>query len=91
MPVTISDKDFSTLMNRIGRIERLLTQDHKPKGWVKVGIVQQLTGWDKAGLKKARENGLVKYKDTGNRELLYQLESIDKIWLKNYQHTANGN
>ena len=71
---------LTRLEKRLERIERHLNV--KPKStWVKISIIQDLTGWDKEGMRKARINGLVKQR-RGSNGIEYLLESINPIFLK---------
>lgn len=65
---------------RLVRLERIMLKPAK-KTFVKVSIVQELTGWNAAFLRKARENGLVQYREE-DRKFSYLLESIDEKFIK---------
>lgn len=56
----------------------------KPNTWVRVQWIIDLTGWNKFKLRDARKQGLIEYRKEGN-EYLYNLESINPIFLKNHK------
>ena len=76
------------------RVDEKLTHflnREKKKNWVKVVVVQKVTGWGKAFLRTARENGLVEVRE--KRELVdgkekvvleYLLESIPEILIRKF-------
>jgi hypothetical protein len=66
-----------------GKLSALLQEVKKPpvETWVKVSIIQSLTGWDKEGMRTARMNGLVKMKREKG-EIFYLLESLNEIFIK---------
>lgn len=68
------------LEKRLERIERHLNVKPK-KTWVKAGIIQELTLWDKEGMRRARMNGLVEQRK-GSNGIEYLLESIHPSFLK---------
>ncbi len=52
-----------TILKKLDRIERLLDNGHKKKAtWISVGFVKQLTLWNKEDMRRARDNGLIKWK-----------------------------
>lgn len=61
------------------KLDQLINQQNK-KTWVKVSIITEVTGWNGDFLRKARENGLVKYRDNNGYE--YLLESINPLFIK---------
>ena len=72
--------DTEEILKRLDRIERHLNTKPK-KTWVKVSVIQQLTGWDARFLEKARINGLVTQRKGANG-IEYLLESIHPNFLK---------
>lgn len=68
------------------KLDQLLKQRSK-KTWVSVGIITDITGWDKEYMRKARENGLVKFKNEDG-SFKYLLESIPEIFI-NKKAVAN--
>lgn len=58
------------------------TKKAEPETWVKSSVISMVTGWDKYGMKTARENGYVKFvKDApGKPGFWYLLESVNPIW-----------
>jgi hypothetical protein len=76
------------LKAKLDRIEKKLSflvsqrkAESRKKTWVKVSVVQDLTGWNREKLRQMREHGLIAYQrnETG---MWYQLESIHPIFLK---------
>lgn len=49
--------------------------------WVKVGVVKELTGWDKKKMQRARENNLIKQRKD-DKGIWYLLESIHEMFIK---------
>lgn len=72
------------IIQRLDRIERKLSfiASEKKKTWVKVGFVTDLTGWDHEKMRQAREQGLVEFKDDATKGRLYNLDSINPIFIK---------
>jgi hypothetical protein len=72
----------------IERIERklsMLMQEQKQKKsetWVKASVITKLTGWNFNGMKKARENGYVQYKEDKETGFWYLVESLNPVHLK---------
>jgi hypothetical protein len=50
--------------------------------WVRVSVITEVTGWDKAKLRKARLNNLVLTRKTVDNRIEYLLESINPMFLK---------
>ncbi len=68
------------IIKRLERIERHLAV--KPKStWVKVSVIQELTGWNSRFMEKARINGLVKQRKSANG-IEYLLESVNPMFIK---------
>ncbi len=64
------------------KLTTLLTRNEQPKATlVKMGIVRELTGLDKEGLRRARNNNLLKQVKTP-KGIFYELETINPIILK---------
>lgn len=78
------DNDLKTQLDRIERKLSMLMQERKKGGWVTAPVVAKLTGWDKYGLYKARQNGYVQYKKQDGK-FLYDVESIHPIHFKKEQ------
>jgi len=70
---------FKSLHEKI----KLLTEKAEKRSWVKVGFIMQVTGWDAQGMRKARENGLVKRRRSKEKGIEYLLESIPDMFIKN--------
>ena len=79
--MTIAEREIVDINKRLKRIESILENKHSKRTWVKVSIVQELTGWDKFFLQKARENGLIKFKEEDGK-FTYLLESIPEVFIK---------
>ena len=63
------------------KLTTLLSQAPK-KTWVGPGIITDLTGWDREGLRKARRNNVIETRSKDNR-IEYYLESLPKVFIKN--------
>ena len=76
-----------TLEERLERLERKidglsrLIKDMKRPYWVRVGVITALTGWNKEGMRAARENGYVNYKEKDGSHW-YDLNSIHSKFIK---------
>jgi hypothetical protein len=86
-----NDMTLTDVMRYLKRIDEKLTtllnrEQGKTKTWVKVSIVQELTGWDNERLKKARANGLINFrKDKAKRIFEYDINSIHPLFIKKAQ------
>lgn len=76
------EQDVKTQIKRMDAKLTAILNRPKKQTWVKVGIVQDLTGWNKRALEKARENNLVQFKKEGT-SMLYLLESIPELFIIN--------
>jgi hypothetical protein len=74
--------DLATLDRKIDRLTRLIeAQRPKAKTWVKVSVIQELTGWEGSSkMRWARENGLVQAEKTADG-FMYQLESLNPLFI----------
>ena len=64
------------------KLTTLLERKEQPKvTLVKMGIVRELTGLDKEGMRRARDNNLLKQVKT-EAGIFYELETINPIILK---------
>ncbi len=77
--MTSIEEDILRVEKKVDRLYNLLSVPKK-QTWVKAYIVQDLTGWDKFFMQKARQNGLVKFRND-NGKFTYLLESIDDRFL----------
>lgn len=71
---------------RLERLERKIDLLLKEKGaakatWVKASVIADLTGWDKEGLRKARNYGYVEHRKE-NGKFLYNLDSLNERMIK---------
>lgn len=71
----------TALLKRIDAKLTALLNRPKEENWVKVGVIQRLTGWDARDLDTMRKNGLIKMRKTENG-FEYLLQSIPEIFLK---------
>lgn len=72
---------LESIDQRLSRIEKLIRNSQpKKQTWVKVSIITALTNWSKEDMRKARENGLVKFK-VEDGSFKYLLESIPDNFL----------
>lgn len=60
----------------------LQSQRKLSETWANAAWVFSITGWDKATLKRAREQHLIRFKETEKSTYLYLLESIPEILKK---------
>lgn len=77
-------KEFDRLHRKLNLIienQNAVADASAKKTWVKVGVIQKLTGWGKRDLEVARKNGLVKVvRRKGQIE--YLLESLNPMYIK---------
>lgn len=79
--LTAEDRKLLTDFNRgIAWLKHQQLQEKK-RQWVKVSNIQELTGWDKEGLRRARENGLIDWKKDENG-IWYDILSINSLLIK---------
>jgi hypothetical protein len=78
---------LTRMQQQLDRMERTLSvlrkelmQEKKKETWVKAQVITELTGWDFNGMKKARENGYIQYKNTDG--FWYLLESLHPVHIK---------
>lgn len=55
---------------------------NKKKTWVKVIVIQKITGWDKDMLEVMRENNVLEYRKTDKGTYEYCLESVPDNLIK---------
>jgi hypothetical protein len=67
-----------TLDERISRLEKIAFR--KTQTWVKASVIMEITFWDKEGMRKAREQNLIKWKKENG--FYYLLESLPEIFIK---------
>lgn len=67
---------------RIDRKLSLLVQEKNKVRWVRAPVISKMTGWDKNGMRRARENRYVVYKEDEDGKFLYNPDSIHPIHLK---------
>lgn len=76
----MSDTLLQEIRKTLERIERGMRESRK-KTWVKVGFIQQLTGWNKDKLKQMRESGVLKTKKD-DKGMWYDLDSVPDVFIK---------
>lgn len=72
------------LLERLDRIERklsMLMQEKKKETWVKAPVITGMTGWDGNKMRRARENGYIKFKKD-NGCFFYDVESLHSVHIK---------
>jgi hypothetical protein len=78
----ISIEEIGTRLLRAEKeIERLKRTASKPSKWVKVGAIQEVTGWNKERLRRARVNGEVEMRRRDG-EIWYNISSIHPVMIK---------
>ncbi|HTE27055.1 hypothetical protein [Flavitalea sp.] len=78
------DAETKAYFERINKKLSLLIDQKNTQTWVSVSWVVDLTGWDNQRMRMAREQGIVKFKKADTGGYLYLIESIPKLFLKNY-------
>lgn len=80
--MTLSDEHINVIKEFNRSVAYLKQRDRKQKAqYVKVGFITDLTGWNPERLRKARRDGLVKFKKEGT-QFWYDPNSIDPIFHK---------
>lgn len=76
--------DIEGYVKRIdGKLSLIIDAQNNPKKtWVKVSVIQELTGWDNKWLRKARDNKIVEYRHSKENGLQYCIESIPLVFIK---------
>lgn len=75
------------LLQTVNEKLSMLLRNQSRETWVKVHVVQRLTGWDKRDLQMARDENLVKFKsvmsegENPKQIFMYVLESIPPAFL----------
>lgn len=74
----------TAIKQQLDRIERKLSviSAEKKKTWVKVSWITEATGWDREKMRQAREQGLVEWKDDAKMGRVYNLDSINPLFIK---------
>lgn len=75
---TLTDTDRKILADHTRALNRYVDYERTAKRketWVKVGIIRQLTGWDKEKMRNARLFGTVVFKKEGG-VFFYLVESV---------------
>lgn len=81
MPREITIEAIDRRLARIENILAKMSEGKKGESWAKVGFVYELTGWDREKMRRAREQGLIRYKDT-DQGRVYDLNSIPLQFIK---------
>lgn len=79
------DADVKREFDRLHRELKSLKQEQGRATWVSCSWVSDVTGWNKGKLQKARQQGIVEFKDSPGGGYLYKLESIPEIFIKQKQ------
>jgi len=58
---------------------------HQKSTWVSASWLMEITGWSKRKLQSAREQGIVEHKKSNGGGMLYKLESLPEIFIKQKQ------
>jgi hypothetical protein len=62
-------------------VEKLVEQDNKPV-WVKVSFVKEKTGWSNEKMRQARNLALIEWRKDEVHGFLYNIKSLDPIFIK---------
>ncbi|MHA4844468.1 hypothetical protein ACX0G7_09900 [Flavitalea antarctica] len=81
------DNDLKKYLDRINQKVSLILENQNKETWVSVGWIHDLTGWDNQRMRRARDQGIIKWKKDGTH-FLYLLESIPPQFIIN-QHEKN--
>ncbi len=76
------DPEIKREFDRLHREIKSLKETQVKSTWVSPSWVTDLTGWNKEKLRMARQQGIVKYKESEGGGYLYQLESIPEHFIK---------
>ncbi len=79
------DSDIKRELEKIHREIKALREVQTRATWVSPSWITDLTGWNKEKLRMARQQGIVKYKESDGGGYLYQLESIPQQFILNKQ------
>lgn len=73
-----------TIEQRLQRIERMLSellQEKRKTTWVNGKVIAELTGWDSNKLRSMREQGVLKFRRSGVKTIMYALESVPEQFI----------
>lgn len=76
----MSNDQIETMLKRIDKKLSTLLTEKKAIQWVKAGEVSKLTGWNKEGMRRARERKYVMFEKRADG-FWYNLNSIAEIFL----------
>jgi hypothetical protein len=74
-------REFNRIHEKLNMLIEKQLKEKEPQTWIKVGLVQKLTGWDKHMLYRARRSNIIKFKK-GENGMVYLLESIPEQLIK---------
>jgi hypothetical protein len=79
----ISFQQFRELEEKVLKLERKIKSwEPRKQTWVKSAVIIELTGWDRHGMRTAREHGYVKFKNKKQTGFWYLIQSIHPFFLK---------
>ena len=78
------DQDIKREFDKLHKRLKELTED-KRATWVGPSWIMNITGWSKRKLQTAREQGIVECKKNEAGGLVYKLESMPEIFIKQKQ------
>lgn len=79
MPDITIEKLFDHVKRMDAKLTTLLNREPKVT-WVRASVITELTGWNNEKMRKARENGYVKFKKEGG--YWYNLGSLNQVFIK---------
>lgn len=77
---------FDRIEQRLDRLDKKLTtllqakKAEKKETWVRVSFIKQVTSWNNEQMRRAREQGIIRYKKN-EAGLWYLIESIHPMFL----------
>jgi hypothetical protein len=74
-------REFKRLNDKIAALTDLLIKAKTKETWVGPSWIMELTGWDKVKLRKARDQGIIKFAQKNSGAILYVLESIPEVFI----------
>jgi len=79
MPPTVT---IESLHRELVQIKKMLTEQKEKGTWVKVSFIMDITGWNAEQMRRARQQGLIKYRKDPEKGFIYELESLPTMFIK---------
>lgn len=78
------EKSIKRLEDKVAKIalntHTQIKEERPNQTWVKVGMIQELTGWSGEQLRRARNNGIIKMRRE-DKKISYLLESLNPAFI----------